>query len=122
MNYYKQLSSTAQSEIIETLMECLEYHDDNETLDEYDLHNRAFNEDYFIIGYYNAEEWLKKHIGIFDAIEIVKEYEIDHFGSFNTDPNAEAICNMLVYIVGEELVYSIPDFEVSEIKNYLEDL
>jgi len=122
MNYYKQLSSTAQSEIIETLMECVEYHDDNETLDEYDLHNRAFNEDYFIIGYYNAEEWLKKHIGIFDAIEIVKEYEIDHFGSFNTDPNAEAICNMLVYIVGEELVYSIPDFEVSEIKNYLEDL
>ena len=38
-----------------------------------DWHYYAFNEDYYIIGYYNANEWLKKHnIDPFEAIETVE--------------------------------------------------
>ena len=29
--------------------------------DGHELHQQAFNEDYYIIGYHQAEQWLKKH-------------------------------------------------------------
>ena len=72
-----------------------------------DWHYLLFNQDYYIIGYYNASRWLKRHnIGEFEAVEIVRDYEIDNFGEFTTEINSESIVNMLVYIYGEELIYS----------------
>lgn len=71
-----------------------------------DLHNEIFNRDYFIIGYYQAEQFLKK-VGIFKAIEVVKEYEENNFGEVNTDfSSSEKVCNMYVYIIGEEILNS----------------
>lgn len=79
---------------------------DLESFDE--LHYHAFNEDYYIIGYYQAKEWLKLHdIDTFDAIETVIDYEQSNFGTVNTAINSEAIVNMYVYIKGEELLYSL---------------
>ena len=73
-----------------------------------ELHHRCFNEDYFIIGHYQAEEWLKKNYGIFAAIEKIKDYEQDNFGEVTTDlSQAENVVNMLVYILGEELLADI---------------
>jgi len=70
-----------------------------------DLHHYLFNEDYFIIGYYQAEEWLKANPGIFNAIEIIKEYEQDNFGEVTTDlSNSENVVNMYAYIQGEALL------------------
>ena len=70
-----------------------------------DWHHLAFNEDYYIIGYYNADKWLEKHeLNAFDAIDQVLEYEIAHFGEITTDVNSEAVVNMLAYIYGEELI------------------
>ena len=70
-----------------------------------DLHHYIFNEDYFIIGCYQAEEWLKNNYGIFSAIEKIKEYEQDNFGEMTTDlSSSENVVNMLVYILGEELL------------------
>ena len=70
-------------------------------------HYLLFNQDYYIIGYYNASQWLKRHnIGEFEAVEIVRDYEIDYFSEFTTEINSEKIVNMLVYIYGEELIYS----------------
>jgi hypothetical protein len=75
--------------------------DDN--MDE--LHFHCFNEDYYIIGDYNAEQWIKEHFdSTFDAINTVKEYEVDNFGEMNTGINSESIANMLAYIKGEELI------------------
>lgn len=71
-----------------------------------DLHNEIFNKDYFIIGRYEAEQFLQK-IGVFKAIEIVKEYEENNFGKVSTDfSEPEKVCNMYVYIVGEEILNS----------------
>lgn len=78
-----------------------------------DLHNKLFNEDHFVIGYYNAEQILNKsEFGIFEAIKKVVEYEKSNFGETTTKINSEAICNMLAYIVGEELLgeTSLSDF------------
>lgn len=73
-----------------------------------DLHYHLFNEDYYIIGYYNAEQWLKKHnINIFQGISFVQDYEREMFGNdgMRNYDNAESLVNMIVYIIGEELLY-----------------
>jgi len=71
-----------------------------------DLHFHLFNEGYYIIGYYNAEQWLKEHnISVFEGIEFVQEYERENFGTVKTYDNAESLVNMIVYIVGGELIY-----------------
>ena len=73
-----------------------------------DLHHFLLNEDYFIIGYYQAEQWLKKDNGsIFEAIETIREYEQSNFGQVTTDlSSSENVANMLAYILGEEILYN----------------
>ena len=71
-----------------------------------DLHNEIFNTDYYIIGSYKAEQFLQNSgVGIFGAIDIIKDYEESQFGEVYTDfSEAERVCNMLVYIIGEEIL------------------
>ena len=81
---------------------------DNVGLDQYigDLHHYLLNEHYFIIGYYKAEQWLKKD-SIFNAIDKIKEYEQDNFGQVSTDlSSSESVANMLAYILGEEILFN----------------
>lgn len=74
-----------------------------------DLHHELFNTDYFIIGYYQAEEWLKANPGIFAAIEEIREYEQSNFGEVNTDfSSSEKVVNMYAYIKGEEILNDCP--------------
>jgi len=70
-----------------------------------DLHFHAFNEDYYIIGYYQAEQWLKKHgLSTFEAIGICNDFEMEHFGELQTSfDNAETLVNNLVYWYGLEI-------------------
>ena len=71
-----------------------------------DLHHYLLNEDYFIIGYYESEQWLKKD-SIFNVIEKIKEYEQFNFGQVTTDlSSSESVANMLAYILGEEILYN----------------
>ena len=70
-----------------------------------ELHYHLFNEDYYIIGYQQAQEWLDYHsISVFEALETIREYEQFHFGECRSYTNAEETVNMLVYIYGEELL------------------
>jgi hypothetical protein len=71
-----------------------------------DWHQVAFSEDYYIIGYYNAEEWLKKHdVSAFEVMVTIVEYEEDNFGEVTSSlDNAESVVNMYVYILGEEII------------------
>ena len=71
-----------------------------------DLHHYLLNEDYFIIGYDQAEQWLKKD-SIFNAIDKIKEYEESNFGQISTDlSSSESVANMLAYILGEEILFN----------------
>ena len=68
-----------------------------------DLHHHCYNTDYYIIGTYQAKQWLNDHT--FEVIDIIKEYEKDNFGEVNTDfSSPESVVNMYAYIVGEEVV------------------
>jgi len=70
-----------------------------------DLHHELFNTDYFIIGRYEAKEWLESNVGIFEAIEEIKEYEQSNFGEVSTDlSEPEKVVNMYAYIKGEEIL------------------
>tara|TARA_R100001163_G_scaffold22696_1_gene19155 strand:+ start:64 stop:456 length:393 start_codon:yes stop_codon:yes gene_type:complete len=73
-----------------------------------DLHHYLLNEDYFIIGTWRAEEWLKKdNSSVFEAIETIKDYEQSNFGQCSTDlSNSENVANMLAYILGEEILFN----------------
>ncbi len=75
-----------------------------------DLHNEVANTDYYIIGYYEAEEALKQY-GLFEAIGKVRDYENDVFGEVYTDlSDPEKIANMLFYIIAEEYMYGDSEF------------
>ena len=77
-----------------------------------DLHHYLLNEDYFIIGYYKAEQWLKKD-SVFNAIETIKDYEQSNFGQVSTDlSSSESVANMLAYILGEEILYNNDTFQL----------
>jgi hypothetical protein len=122
-NLNKETQNIFSSMIIEELEHnCLL----NETIeDRYgdlsDLHHKLFNEYYFIIGYYEANCFIKDNFSdAFEIIDIVKEYEEDNFGQFNTPLNSESIVNMFAYIVGEELIYSLNEDE--EVKEIIEEL
>jgi hypothetical protein len=97
------LSNTGKNELIETIIDVLK--DRGEGMDSSELHHECFNTDYFLIGYYDCEQWLKNNYGIFAAIEEIKEYEQNNFGEVTTDlSSSENVLNMLVYILGEKII------------------
>jgi len=68
-----------------------------------DLHHNAFNNDYYIIGTYQAKQWLGDMT--FHVINFIKEYEQFNFGEVYTDlSDPEKVVNMYAYIIGEEIV------------------
>lgn len=83
---------------------------DSDQIDSYrgdlsELHNDAFNMDYYIIGTWKATQWLGDRA--FEIIQFIKEYEQDNFGEVSTDlSDPERVVNMFTYIVGEHIVYN----------------
>ena len=79
---------------------------DNDFID--DLHHHVFNTDYYIIGTYQATQWLGEET--FNIINFIKEYENDNFGEVYTDfSSPENVVNMYVYIIGESIVSEYKD-------------
>ena len=75
-----------------------------------DIHQHAFNTDYYIIGKYQAKQWLGEHV--FECIEEIKEFEQFHFGEVTTDlTSPEKVVNMYAYIVGAEVVYDVTEID-----------
>lgn len=86
-----------------------------------DWHFHCFNEDYYIIGYWNCSEWLKEHgIGEFEAAAICQEYEAENFGETKIYDNSEKAVNMLAYIYGEELIYNSKAETAKDLKEEME--
>jgi len=88
---------------------------DQELEDFDELHYHAFNEDYYIIGYYQADQWLKNHdISAWEAIADVIQWEQDTLGEVSLKPediNSEKVVNLYVYVKGEEL---LADFDLDQ--------
>lgn len=81
------------------------------------IFDSMFNNDYYIIGTYEATEALETFKndekldgyetaldGTFGAIELVKQYELDQFGEISTQlDDPEKLANIVEYIRGESL-------------------
>ena len=113
------MNNTIKNELRNYILDCINKGTlTNENKD--DWHHYAFNEDYYITYHSKAVKWLEKHsINTFNAIDIVREYEIEHFGEFNTKINPESIVNMLAYIYGEDVLYSYDVETVEELKTQI---
>ena len=69
-----------------------------------DLHDAVFNSDYYIIGNYQARQFLES-FGVFEAIDIVMEYEKSNFGEICTEiSDPEKLANMLFYVIGSDVI------------------
>lgn len=71
-----------------------------------DLHNFIFNEEQAFI-WTNEAESACDSVGVWSAIRLVKQYEVDNFGESNTGIEPCKIANMLVYIYGEFLLAKV---------------
>jgi len=93
-----------QEEIKEYFQDWIEDQDKDWILEnKEDLHHHCFNTDYYIIGTYEAKQWLGDEV--FNVIEHIRDYEDMHFGEVTTDfSNPEKVVNMYVYIIGEDIV------------------
>lgn len=82
----------------------------------YEIHYHLFNEDYFIVGNYEAEQFLNScEDGLLGAIELIKNYEQSNFNEILTDfSSAESIANMYAYIKGEELLSKLNAYHDAE--------
>ena len=103
----KNLTNETRKELISNVIETIQETDlQGLYIDE--LHQRTFNQDYYIIGYYAAEKWLETNYGVFAAIEKIQEYEQSNFGEVITNlGNSESVCNILTYILGEEIIQDL---------------
>ena len=108
-------------ELKEHIEECAKYYykDREEMVESYlkdnlwdDLHQHAFNDDYYIIGTYKAKEWLGDKA--LEVVGYVQNYQKNNWGDDNidcflfdedSDIDYERIVNMYTYIRGQELVW-----------------
>ena len=94
-------------EEIKEYFECFIAEMDSETYaqsDEHDIHNYAFNTDYYIIGTHKAKQWCGSDT--WEIIQTVVDYEKDNFGEVSTPiDEPERVVNMYTYIIGEQIVY-----------------
>ena len=102
------------------IQEIYDYEADKVTLDNvYDLHHEIFNTDYYIIGRYQAKQWLGADA--FDCIYDIQEYENNNFGQVTTDlSEPERVVNMWVYIIGEEILEDVVTEFLEEREDELE--
>lgn len=101
---HNEMKEQAIADIIETL---------ENGFDGYycELHNEVFNTDYYIIGTYKAKEALKEY-DVFEAIDLVQDYEKEQFGEIYTDlSDPEKLINMVYYIIGDEVIGEMYDIE-----------
>lgn len=105
MSYATTVGYSAMQSIAEHAIDALKNLSHDETYG-CDFHNEAFNMDYFLIGYYNCDQWLKDNgISVYEAIGIITDYEKSNFGEVSTDfTSSEKVVNMLAYILGEEVI------------------
>lgn len=91
--------------------ELLDYVENNnltlsKALQDDDLHFKVYNSYYFIVGYYNAEQWLIKDDRnyTFEVLRYVQEQEEIALGTIEKIDNAERLVNLYAYWLGYEVI------------------
>jgi hypothetical protein len=108
---YNEKHEAMKKEAVQAIIEALECEYDGYYCD---LHNKVFNEDWYIIDTARAKDALREY-DVFEAIELVQNYEEDNFDEVNTNlSNPKELISMVWYIVGDEVInelFSIAEFD-----------
>ena len=86
-----------------------EYMEENELdfssdIDVHRAKDDVVNDDWYMIGYYQCDQWLIKHdVTVWEAIAFVMEYEKEHYGASRVYTNSEDTVNMIAYIIGQDV-------------------
>ena len=94
----------------ELACEMIEYIENYGIQDMYlcDISNELYNNDYYIIGIYQAKEWLKKYFD--DMLEVIEYWEDETdepYGHIITD--VEKLATLVAYTVVDNILYEIYD-------------
>lgn len=118
MEYFNNLGKAYRKELLELVKEEIEHNClKTDTIGErygyaYDLHQKLFNSEHYFVYTYDCNNFINSQFdNAFNAIDIVKDYEESNFGSFNTHITPFRIANMLIYIIGEDLLYNVLNVE-----------
>tara|TARA_R100000081_G_C4807153_1_gene168327 strand:- start:116 stop:493 length:378 start_codon:yes stop_codon:yes gene_type:complete len=106
MTSYQNKQQEIKDFCLDRLREIAEYMDNQDYRDAevWDLHNDIFNTDYYIVGRYQAKEWMGAEA--FDMIGDIVEYEKDNYGELHCDlSEPERVVNMWVYIQGWKCIH-----------------
>ena len=104
MTTYQDKQREIKEFCMERLKEIADYNkEDFKDMCTSELHQQIFDNDYYIIGRYQAKQWLG--VDAFDCIGEIQEYENAHFGECHTDfSEPEHVVNMWTYIQGYEII------------------
>jgi len=115
MTTYQDKINEIKAHAIERLTEIAEYKNIARE-DVYDLHNVIFNEDYYIVGYYKAQQWIGADA--FRMIGDIQEAEELHHGEKNTTlDNAETVANHWAYWIGLDIIQEAYDQVLDSLDN-----
>ena len=71
-----------------------------------DIANELYNSDYYIIGIYQAKEWLKKHFD--DMLETIEYWEDETGEPFKDSiTEVEKIATLVAYTVADSVLYEV---------------
>ena len=118
---YQQKQQEIKDFCLDRLEEIADYMgtEDFKDADVSDLHHQIFNTDYYIIGRYQAKQWMGADA--FDFIGDVQEYENMHFGESYTDfSEPEQVVNMWAYAQGYEIIDECYEKVCDELDNQCE--
>ena len=74
-----------------------------------DIAGNLYNNDYYIIGFYQAKEWLKKYFDdMLETIEYWEDETGETYGHMITD--VEKLATLVAYTVADTILYEIYDY------------
>ena len=74
-----------------------------------DIASEYYNNDYYIIGFYQAKEWLKKYFD--DMLEVIEYWEEEtgeQYGQMIT--NVEKLASLVAYTVADVILYEVYEY------------
>ena len=74
-----------------------------------DIASEYYNNDYYIIGIYQAKEWLKKYFD--DMLEVIEYWEDEtgeQYGQMITD--VEKLATLVAYTVADSILYEVYEY------------
>lgn len=80
---------------------------ENEGIQDYylcDIANYLYNTDYYIIGIYQAKQWLKKYF--FDMLEVIEYFE-EELGTVLKVTDVEDLATTVAYTVAENILNNV---------------